>query len=256
MHEVVVMNRLEQLRKKQRDEALQAQEELLAEVPRGVEGVEAAAEQDDTHMAAMEDEAEPYDRNMSPVPVELPDLHPDERQIETIDELSDRAVLVSVRPLSRLKVKMLNMFSNSSRNVVLSLLLASYLARFNKTTKTWKRPAELTSRQRRCTKKPWIELTQSAHGETLKEKMMGIAMKNSSTSKNLLPTRSRIHGRISIVHESRGISIAYTPAMSGINITRRITSEFQLGTSSWVFKFTLSVPAPTIHPPKSYKDTR
>lgn len=96
MHEVVVMNRLEQLRKKQRDEALQAQEELLAGVPRGMKGSEATVEQDDTHVAAAEDEVEPYDRSMSPAPMELSDLHPDDRQIETIDELSDRAALVSV----------------------------------------------------------------------------------------------------------------------------------------------------------------
>ena|ERR1700733_15431687 len=87
------MNRLEQLRKKQRDEALQAQEEL-AGVPRGAKAPESAPEQNDPQMAAPEDEVEPYDRSMSPVPVELTDLHPDDRPIETIDELSDRAALV------------------------------------------------------------------------------------------------------------------------------------------------------------------
>ena len=95
VHEVVVMNRLEQLRKKQRDEALQAQEELLAGVTHGVKASEAVPEKDDTRLTAPDDEEEPYDRSMSPLPVELLALHPDDRQIETIDELSDRAALVS-----------------------------------------------------------------------------------------------------------------------------------------------------------------
>ena len=53
LHEVVVRNRLEQLRKRQRDEALQAQEELLAGVAKSAQRGEArvipadvAAEQD------------------------------------------------------------------------------------------------------------------------------------------------------------------------------------------------------------------
>jgi hypothetical protein len=94
------MNRLEQLRKKQRDEALQAQEELLAGVSRGARPPEPTPDAHQTQMAEPEDEVEPYDRSMSPVPVELSDLHADERQIEAVDELSDRVALVRVgRPL-------------------------------------------------------------------------------------------------------------------------------------------------------------
>jgi hypothetical protein len=58
---VVVRNRLEQLRKRQRDEALQAQEELLA-------GVSRLAQQG-THRPVAEAAAEDielYDRSMSP----------------------------------------------------------------------------------------------------------------------------------------------------------------------------------------------
>jgi len=109
------MNRLEQLRKKQRDEALQAQEELLAGVPRGAKAPESAPEQNDAQMAAPEDEVEPYDRSMSPVPVELTDLHPDDRLIEIIDELSDRAALVSFRLLSTRQSALI--FLISTRNV-------------------------------------------------------------------------------------------------------------------------------------------
>lgn len=103
MHEVVVMNRLEQLRKRQRDEALQAQEELLAGVSRAAKHAE-AAEQADVEMAAAEETVEPYDRSMSPVPFDLSALHLDERQIETIDELTDRAALVRCYPSEIIEV--------------------------------------------------------------------------------------------------------------------------------------------------------
>lgn len=94
MHEVVVMNRLEQLRKRQRDEALQAQEELLAGVSRAAKQAETAPAQEDVEMAAADETIEPYDRGMSPLPFHLSVLPPDDRQIETVDELTDRAALV------------------------------------------------------------------------------------------------------------------------------------------------------------------
>ncbi|PFH52659.1 hypothetical protein AMATHDRAFT_139448 [Amanita thiersii Skay4041] len=91
LHEVVVRNRLEQLRKRQRDEALQAQEELLAGVARNasrkpVENIipsEAVDQEDITQ------EVEPYDRAMSPQLLDITRLSTDDRQIDIISPEDD-----------------------------------------------------------------------------------------------------------------------------------------------------------------------
>ena len=97
LHEVVVRNRLEQLRKRQRDEALQAQEELLAGVARSasrrtaldvVIGNEAAEE-----VVSAED-IEVYERSMSPTLLDITALLPEEREIDIITEKEDRRSLV------------------------------------------------------------------------------------------------------------------------------------------------------------------
>ncbi|CAE6477152.1 unnamed protein product [Rhizoctonia solani] len=98
LHETVVRNRLEQLRKRQRDEAFQAQSELLAaatsrnktfggdihaDVGKQVEEP-AVKEQDDT---------EPYERGMSPELIDLSKLPYDERQVEIVEIVEDLAQL-------------------------------------------------------------------------------------------------------------------------------------------------------------------
>ncbi|KIO31016.1 hypothetical protein M407DRAFT_141171 [Tulasnella calospora MUT 4182] len=108
LHEVVVQNRLEQLRKRQRDEALQAQQELMAGVGRGGAstknwGGDMHAEvpseaPEETAQASMEiDDSEPYQREMSPMVFDLTRLPPEERQIEIIDEMEDRRRLFAAR---------------------------------------------------------------------------------------------------------------------------------------------------------------
>ena len=104
MHEVVVQNRLEQLRKRQRDEALLAQEELLrsgassAANARNWGGdmhAEAVAVEKDDNAMEVEEKIEPYERGMSPaLIIDISALHPDEREIEILDELEDRKQLV------------------------------------------------------------------------------------------------------------------------------------------------------------------
>lgn len=100
LHEVVVRNRLEQLRKRQRDAALQAQEELLAGVAKSAQRGEArvipadvVAEQD----AA--EQVEPYDRSMSPPLIDIRKLHHEERQIDILTTLEDLRYLVCPRPI-------------------------------------------------------------------------------------------------------------------------------------------------------------
>lgn len=102
MHEVVVRNRLEQLRKRQRDEALVAQEELLAgntkPLARAWGGdMHAVATQDikDTEGAA-EDMPEAYERSMSPMPIDLKRLSYEDRQLPIISEEEDIQMLVSI----------------------------------------------------------------------------------------------------------------------------------------------------------------
>ncbi|TFK74423.1 hypothetical protein BDN72DRAFT_955760 [Pluteus cervinus] len=99
LHEVVVRNRLEQLRKRQRDEALQAQEELLAGVANaasnnfGSDRIPAAA------LAAPEVvlQVEPYDRAMSPPLIDIAKLRGEEREIKVVDPKEELRALFEQR---------------------------------------------------------------------------------------------------------------------------------------------------------------
>ena len=97
-------NRLEQLRKRQRDEALQAQEELLAGVatkaiPSKHWGgdmraeVDVDSEQDKVTMPL--EEVEEYDRSMSPTLLDITKLPYEEREIDILFAEEDRKALVS-----------------------------------------------------------------------------------------------------------------------------------------------------------------
>ncbi|PPQ99899.1 hypothetical protein CVT24_009580 [Panaeolus cyanescens] len=100
LHEVVVRNRLEQLRKRQRDEALQAQEELLAGVARTASRravPEMVEEQEQIQEVVQAEDMEPYDRSMSPVLIDITKLSADERDIDIILERDDRQSLFQQR---------------------------------------------------------------------------------------------------------------------------------------------------------------
>lgn len=103
LHEVVVRNRLEQLRKRQRDEALQAQEELL-------EGVANIASQGmfrppsieaGVGQQTIEEVVEPYERGMSPDLIDITKLPHEERQVDIVLESDDNANLVCSVDISR-----------------------------------------------------------------------------------------------------------------------------------------------------------
>ncbi|KAH6915429.1 cactin [Coprinopsis sp. MPI-PUGE-AT-0042] len=95
LHEVVVRNRLEQLRKRQRDEALQAQEELLAGVARSAKRATA-----DRPLETIQEEllpageAEPYHRAMSPPLININRLPVEDRQVLLISAAEDRRLIV------------------------------------------------------------------------------------------------------------------------------------------------------------------
>ncbi|KAH0839716.1 mid region of cactin-domain-containing protein [Lanmaoa asiatica] len=101
LHEVVVRNRLEQLRKRQRDEALLAQEELLAGVARSaVQGmadarVVSASTQGEPDVSA--EHIEPYDRSMSPSLVDITKLRPDECELDIVTEKDETRALLEQR---------------------------------------------------------------------------------------------------------------------------------------------------------------
>jgi chorismate synthase len=98
LHEVVVRNRLEQLRKRQRDEALQAQEELLAGVVRSRNTAPIAPVITNTAESSNAEEREPYDRSMSPPLLDITRLRVEERQIDILTAEEDRRALVCYRP--------------------------------------------------------------------------------------------------------------------------------------------------------------
>ncbi|KAG6331680.1 hypothetical protein ID866_7411 [Astraeus odoratus] len=102
LHEVVVRNRLEQLRKRQRDEALQAREELLAGVAqsaaqwvkdgRSIVVGTGAGEPD-----VSPEDVEPYQRSMSPPLINIMELNAEEREIEVISEKDQLRALLEQR---------------------------------------------------------------------------------------------------------------------------------------------------------------
>ncbi|EMD40690.1 hypothetical protein CERSUDRAFT_111265 [Gelatoporia subvermispora B] len=98
LHEVVVRNRLEQLRKRQRDEALQAQEELLAGVAksasRGDQRVIPVVTDRDAEVA---EAVEEYDRSMSPPLLDIRKLHHEEREVDIVTAKEDLRALMEQR---------------------------------------------------------------------------------------------------------------------------------------------------------------
>ncbi|KAF8803821.1 hypothetical protein BYT27DRAFT_6720599 [Phlegmacium glaucopus] len=92
LHEVVVRNRLEQLRKRQRDEALQAQEELLAGVARSASrrtALDVVVETEAAEEVVSTEDIEVYERSMSPTLLDITALSLEEREIDIITEKED-----------------------------------------------------------------------------------------------------------------------------------------------------------------------
>ncbi|RDB23213.1 Cactin [Hypsizygus marmoreus] len=100
LHEVVVRNRLEQLRKRQRDEALQAQEELLAGVARSAskKRTQIAPEVENFQQeVVLSEDMEEYNRAMSPSLLDITKLAPEERDIDIVTEAEDWQTLLEQR---------------------------------------------------------------------------------------------------------------------------------------------------------------
>lgn len=99
LHEVVVRNRLEQLRKRQRDEALKAQHELLAGVARrSLDKRSTIIVESGSTKPTEKDDVEPYDPRMSPEPIPLNALTQDEREnLLIISASEDKKNLFTLR---------------------------------------------------------------------------------------------------------------------------------------------------------------
>ncbi|THH10091.1 hypothetical protein EW145_g1565 [Phellinidium pouzarii] len=123
LHEVVVRNRLEQLRKRQRDEALLAQEELLAGVAKSALKIQSSDLLAETILEPpheIAENAEPYERSMSPAPLDIKRLPYDDRQIKVLSEVEDLEALLQMRrnvAASRFVPKQMNTASET-RDVV------------------------------------------------------------------------------------------------------------------------------------------
>lgn len=96
-HEVVVRNRLEQLRKRQRDEALQAQEELLAGVAEVASAKAWIPKDPDSAAQALEskdEDVEEWDPSMEPPLLDITKLPVEERQVDILTAKEDLRSLV------------------------------------------------------------------------------------------------------------------------------------------------------------------
>lgn len=92
---------MEQLRKRQRDEALQAQEELLNGVAtNAAQGKVRAPVVEVVNEAVAQEQREPYSRSMSPALIDITKLPYEERQIDIVLEADDRRALVSRIPFT------------------------------------------------------------------------------------------------------------------------------------------------------------
>lgn len=104
IHEVVLKNRLEQFKKRQRDEAAKQQKELGEKMAAQreadafggdmhAEGVE--AEEDEDEMGDEDDVVEDYHRDMSPETVDVRAIAPEDRRLQVISEADFRRAVVS-----------------------------------------------------------------------------------------------------------------------------------------------------------------
>lgn len=214
LHEVVVRNRLEQLRKRQRDEAFQAQEELLAGVAKAASTRSNAL--DVIVNVEMSDEVvediEAYDRAMSPGLLDITKLSSDDRQIDIILEGDDRRNLVGFEA-AKVFAFADDVLASSINNVVQSPLQGLFRRLHNlqqQKSKAKKHLAAQISPLRLCT--------------GLRRRKISMRRKNFLIWRRTSLIQPHTTGRTNIGHASRDTSIASIQATSGTNITRHITS--------------------------------
>jgi hypothetical protein len=95
MHEIVLRNRLEHLRRRQRDEALRVQDELKNALRAPSAAVVGAEDEELVEGAEVDAEPEPYDRALSPAP--LTKVTGDDKELNLLDDLEERRKLLEAR---------------------------------------------------------------------------------------------------------------------------------------------------------------
>ncbi|KIY73799.1 hypothetical protein CYLTODRAFT_448778 [Cylindrobasidium torrendii FP15055 ss-10] len=96
-HEIVIRNRLEQLRKKQRDEALHAQEELLAGVTNAASTTQWLAKDSELPSAVPLGSKQQWDPSMEPPLIDITKLPIEERNIDIFTAKEDLQALIHKR---------------------------------------------------------------------------------------------------------------------------------------------------------------
>lgn len=219
LHEVVVRNRLEQLRKRQRDEALQAQEELLAGVAKS------ASRNDGRHVVPVVDneqqeavaaeDVEEYHRSMSPELLDIRRLPYEERQIDIVTAKEDLRALVSLSSLvsSSTLIDYSRRWNNGVRLQLLALC---------------QRPHKPLYRSIMTRRLPVMRILPPRLYTVQKPSESWTKRKSCSTLRRILPTRHLTTGRINIDLVSLATSIACTRGMNGTSTTKHITSKPEL----------------------------
>lgn len=210
-------NRLEQLRKRQRDEALQAQEELLAGVAKSAargDRQNVMPEVDGSGQEAVPpEEVEPYDRSMSPALLDIRKLPYEERQIDIVTEIEELRSLVSnYCGLIEIVVLTNERFPPSRCNNEGAL---QPLDSYRKRSKLQQRPKRQKHQATLILPRPSI---------ARKPKGSLMRRKNYSTSRRISLIPRVTTGKTNGVRVSPGTSIVYTRVMNGTSTTKHTTS--------------------------------
>lgn len=208
-----MQNRLEQLRKRQRDEAFQAEEELRASA-KGWGGdmrAEAEPEPQDETPAMVVDEREPYEREMSPVLIDIMSLPSEDRQVEIISELDAVKALVSTYLYFHCYL-VIEAVSHSLLNAGLWQTRGLF-------------PNQLGQRWNGMSLLPVAQISSRKRYIERRRRRKWTRKRNSSTLRSLLSTQRPIRGKTNTDHENPDISTAYTLDTNGTSTTRPIMSE-------------------------------
>lgn len=96
IHVAVIQNRLEQLRQKQRTQALRVQEELGGTITNMAIAAATEVTEEEAAAAEEEEEIEEYSRDMSPELLDPASLPQEDRNLPIVDEEDELRALVSL----------------------------------------------------------------------------------------------------------------------------------------------------------------
>lgn len=209
MHEVVLRNRLEHLRRKQRDEAVRVQNELVDEVQarerKREEEEEARAEMLEQRDSLVQEE---WDESMAPALVQK--VPREDQHLQLVDPVSELVSLVRAAPSSRPIGTMLTTCTcTRSPRAALSRRLASCPRKLDQQTRPKTRPSQRAKRSSRPRRRKGSTRTRRC------------------STRRASSGRSRTPGRTSTGRGSRGTSTRSSLGSNGTSTIRRTTSMSQ-----------------------------